>query len=233
MTWSRMIHSAGVSSIVLATIVLIAGCDKKEPQVSSAPAQAVKPAPQATPPAPVPAPPPAGTPGSTPAPGGSVTPPAATPAPVPAGGQNTGAWEKPAAVPPATAAAAAPSLGVQDHEVNGIQVALLEVKRTSGDTVTVKWQYRNTGSERMEVSEMYSHHAAEGAYLIDAVNKKKYLVVRDAQNTPVSSDGRSNRIDPKATVTSWAKFPAPPADVTKITVNVKGVPPFEDVPVGQ
>lgn len=233
MTWSRNVHSVGVSSIVLAAIVLTAGCDKKEPQVSSAPAQAVKPAPQATPPAPVPAPLPAGTPGSTPAAGGGVTPPAATPAPVPAGGQNTGAWEKPAAVAPAKAAAAAPSLGVQDHEVSGVQVALLEMKRTSGDTVTVKWQYRNTASDKRDVSEMWHHRAAEGAYLIDAVNKKKYLVVRDAANLPVSSDGRTTTLEPGGAVTSWAKFPAPPADVTKITLNVKGVPPFEDVPVGQ
>lgn len=227
MTWSRIIHSVGVSSIVLAVIVLTAGCGKKESPVASAPAQGGQPAPQAPPPAP------ARTAEPTPAPGGGVTPPAATPAPTPAGGQSTSPWEKPAAVPPATAAAAAPSLGVQDHEVNGIQVALLEVKRTSGDTVTVKWQYRNTASEKKYVAEVYGHRAAEGAYLIDAVNKKKYLVVRDAGNTPVSSDGRSDHIDPRATVTSWAKFPAPPADVTKITVNVKGVPPFEDVPVGQ
>jgi len=38
---------------------------------------------------------------------------------------------------------------------------------------------------------------------------------------------------PKETVSTWAKFPAPPADVEKVTLYLPGAPPFEDVAIGK
>ena len=38
--------------------------------------------------------------------------------------------------------AKAGEIAVQPHQVGGVDLALLEVKRTSGNTLTVKWEYR-------------------------------------------------------------------------------------------
>ena len=130
-----------------------------------------------------------------------------------------------------TAPAAGGDLGVGDNDVSGVQVALLDVRRTSGDTVTVKWQYRNTNPNAADVRELYSNGAANEAYLLDAKNKKKYMVLRDAGNEPIAEKHDSSRIDAAARITSWAKFPAPPPDVTKVTVMIPHVAPFEDVPI--
>jgi hypothetical protein len=140
----------------------------------------------------------------------------------------------------ATPPVASPAL-VQDHEIGGIQVALVEIRRTSGETVTVKWQYRNTTQQEVKVSKGGTSWAdvyqlTADAYLIDAVNKKKYLVIRDAENNWVASkhgDWQGTKLGPGQTMNAWAKFPAPPAGVQKITVNIPGVAPFEDVAIVQ
>jgi hypothetical protein len=122
-------------------------------------------------------------------------------------------------------------LGVGDNDVSGVQVALLDVRRTSGDTVTVKWQYRNTNSDKANVREIYSNYAATDAYVLDPVNKKKYMVLRDATNEPIAEKHDSSELAPGQRITSWAKFPAPPPDVTKVTVAIPHVAPFEDVTI--
>jgi len=55
--------------------------------------------------------------------------------------------------PPAPVAA----IAVQDHEVEGVEVALLEVKRASGNTVTIRWQYRNKTAEKKPLNHWRKH----------------------------------------------------------------------------
>jgi hypothetical protein len=66
--------------------------------------------------------------------------------------------------------------------------------------------------------------------LIDGTNKKKYFVMRDgdgaclcSRNVPAIATGSQAVL--------WAKFPVPPDDVQKITVEIPHFPPFEDVPL--
>ena len=68
-----------------------------------------------------------------------------------------------------------------------------------------------------------------GAYLLDASNKKKYAVVRDSEKHCVCSaiDG----IEPGKKMNIWATFPAPPAEVSKVTVVVPLFEPIEGVPI--
>jgi len=138
-----------------------------------------------------------------------------------------------AAANPASPQATAPvPIAVEQHAKSGIEIALMEVRRTSGNTVTVRWQYRNTGTSGLNVDELWNGYSiADRVYLIDPGNKKKYLVVRDAENTPIASDHRDNHIPAGKSTGAWARFPAPPADVTKITVAIPSAPPFEDVPI--
>ena len=69
-----------------------------------------------------------------------------------------------------------------------------------------------------------------GIHLIDAANKKKYFVVRDTDKACVCSSNIANIAAGSQSVL-WAKFPAPPDDVQKITVEIPHFPPFEDVPI--
>src|SRR5262249_42044317 len=110
-------------------------------------------------------------------------------------------------------AAPAATLGVQEHEIGGVEVALLEVKRTSGDTLTLKWQYRNKSRESKNLTpgDISGYGLAKDHYLIDPVNRKKYLIVKDAENHPVAAHP-DNHIGAGQTVTMWAKFPAPPPE---------------------
>lgn len=120
-----------------------------------------------------------------------------------------------------------------DAEWSGVQTDLLEVRRMSDNTIRVRWRWRNTGDKDASVvaSQAASLLRSE-TYLLDPVNKKKMLVVTDAKGHPIATDiGMSFRVKPKESFSAWAKFPAPPADVEKITVVIAKTPPFEDVPI--
>jgi hypothetical protein len=147
-------------------------------------------------------------------------------------------------LPPSTAVApaqvssptvAASAIAIQTSDVVGVDVALLEVKRASGDTVNVRWEYRNKTGTSKQVQQNYNpQELGEESYLIDAVNKKKFLVVRDAESHAVSAKHPGVRdVGPNETWTTWAKFPAPPESVTKISVYVPHAAPFEDVAISK
>ena len=129
----------------------------------------------------------------------------------------------------AGSAPAAQPIAVEDHEVPGVQVALMDVRRTSGDTVTVRVQFRNTTANALTNSIFSGSNIVDDMYLVDGTSKKKYLVVRDAENKPVGYYGPSQIVPAKAVIQAWGRVPAPASP--KIMVSVPGVPPFEDVPV--
>jgi pyruvate/2-oxoglutarate dehydrogenase complex dihydrolipoamide acyltransferase (E2) component len=178
-----------------------------QPAAASAQPPAAQP-PAAQPPAPAPAP---GTP-----PPAESAPPSET-------------ASSPAASGTAGAVATAQPIAVEDHQEAGVQVALLDVRRTSGDTVTVRLQLRNTTDKAVSNPDFSSSNFVDAMYLIDGSSKKKYMVVRDAENKPVGYYGQSQTIPAKGTVSVWARFPTPAS--AKIMVSVPGAPPFEDVPI--
>jgi hypothetical protein len=74
------------------------------------------------------------------------------------------------------------------------------------------------------------------SYLVDSSNKKKYLVIKDSSGQPLAgSHGGSGSIKIGAgqTITTWAKFPAPPESVQKVTIYIPGMAPFEDIPISR
>lgn len=159
-------------------------------------------------------------------------PAAQTPAPA----QAAAPAQTAADTPPA--AAAAPALPTQEHET-GAEVTLVEAKRTAGDSVTVKWRYRNTTGKDLKIAKggtswLDAYQLTGDAFVVDTVNKKKYLVITDAEKYPLASkhgDWQGVTLTPGQTLSAWAKFPAPPAEVEKVSVTIPGVAPFEDVPI--
>jgi hypothetical protein len=117
-------------------------------------------------------------------------------------------------------------------EFPGVTITVQELKRSSS-ALTLKFVLQS--KDNFNVSDKFGQdpgfvNSVNGINLIDAANKKKYFVVRDTDETCVCSRNIGN-ISGGSQSVLWAKFPAPPDDVQKITVVFPHFPPFEDVPI--
>lgn len=142
-----------------------------------------------------------------------------------------GAQESPA--PKTDAPVAGSAIAKVESEWEGVTVELISVKRGDGDTITIQFKYANNGSKDFTPTstQLGGNSASEEVYYVDPKNKKKYTVIEDAQKKPIASNMRNFSLEPGASRSGWTKLPAPPADVTKITVYIPGAPPFESVTI--
>ena len=65
------------------------------------------------------------------------------------------------------------------------------------------------------------------------MNKKKYFVVRDSEKNCLCSQAVDDVKEGGGRVTLWAKFPAPPPEVQKITIQIPHFQPIDDAPISQ
>ena len=119
-----------------------------------------------------------------------------------------------------------------DSDINGMSVELTSVQKT-GDTLMVRFKYINASDKAIVMYNEIHGHVEDQIYYVDSKNKKKYPVVRDSEKNPLASTLHDLHVPAKETKNCWAKFPAPPADVTAVAVYIPGAPPFENVPIGQ
>lgn len=140
---------------------------------------------------------------------------------------------------PAPDAAAPPGfVAFTDGEQVGVRFEVTELKRTSGGTVTLKFTLVNDSEKGVAFGYNYGYGQSSvadfasigGIHLVDAAGKKKYLVVRDGNGKCVCSQGLDT-VGPGSRVNLWAKFPAPPEDVTRISVVIPHAIPLDDVPI--
>ena len=133
---------------------------------------------------------------------------------------------------PAHAQAAKP-LQVQETNVEGVTVELVEAVRKEG-VLTIKMRYRNAGSQPVKVELLSDFRDADKYYLV--AGSTKFLVLRDAQKVPVMTTlshygGLTADMKPAGSFLVWAKYPAPPVDAKKFNFHTAHTPPFEDVPI--
>ena len=117
---------------------------------------------------------------------------------------------------------------------------LLEVKRVSGGALLVRWRLINTAGTPQSTGLVAG--AAPKAiaydfgwgdlYYTDPAENKKYAYLTDSENNRVL-DVWWGSLNPGEQRLQWAKFPAPPATSTKVTVYIPKFAPFEDTPVAQ
>jgi hypothetical protein len=163
-----------------------------------------------------------------PAPAASIEPAAAeapaTTAPEPA----------PVATPaatPAAAPAAGTVLASQETNWQGVVAEVTEFRR-KGNTLTAKVRLRNQGGAEAKAEVIYKE-----VYLMDLGAGKKYQVLQDEKGAYIAGlrSGWNDRwygdLAPGESYTLWMKLPAPPAEVKSITLQVPGVPPFEDLAI--
>jgi hypothetical protein len=118
-----------------------------------------------------------------------------------------------------------------DSDISGISLELTSVQKT-GDTIMVRFKYINTRDKAVRIDNE-ANQQVSGMYYVDGKNKKKYPIIKDTQNNPLSSNLEYFEVGAGETKAGWAKFPAPPPDVTTISVYIPGAPPFENVPIAQ
>ncbi|GEM_PF-5892316 len=110
------------------------------------------------------------------------------------------------------------------------KIELTSITRANG-TLMVQFKYANTTEKRIAVSEIAGVAApATRVYLLDNVNRKRYLVIHDERGRAICSEGRL-LLAAGAESACWSRFAAPPPDVKTVSVVIPGAVPFENVPI--
>ena len=154
---------------------------------------------------------------------------AATPAAIQANAANS---------PAAAQIPSGPAIATADGDKPGIRVEVVELKRATGDTVNLKFAMINDSDQDMDYGYDFGEGSTTdygtiaGTHLIDAAGKKKYFVVRDTEGACLCSRGLKS-IKARTRANLYAKFPAPPEDVQKITVVIPHFTPMDDVPISR
>jgi hypothetical protein len=140
------------------------------------------------------------------------------------GPQSPPAAPQPSAIP---APVVKPPDALASHNTNwaGV-VADVTILRRKGNTLTAMIRLRNNMQQTAVVGFNLS-----AVYLLDAARGQKYLVLKDEKDAFIASDTGTQGFGPDAPLTMWMKFPAPPADVTTVTLVVPQMPPFEDLAI--
>ena len=131
-----------------------------------------------------------------------------------------------------TAAQAVNPIQSQDTNTAGIIAELIECKREDG-VMTIKLRLRNTTDKVENITLIHGRNY--DAYYVTAENKK-YLVLRDSEKKTLApqGDGFGNLkvyLAKGGTYVWWAKYPAPPASVKKVSYYTPLTPPFDNVPI--
>ena len=115
---------------------------------------------------------------------------------------------------------------------------LLEVKRTSGGTLMIRWRIVNTtaksggltGASGKSIRYAFSW---VDLYYIDPAENKKYQYLTDSGGNRIL-DIFEGDLAAGAQRLNWARFPAPPASSTKISFSIpKCSPPFDDIAIAK
>ncbi|HEX3125932.1 MAG TPA: hypothetical protein VH394_01250 [Thermoanaerobaculia bacterium] len=170
-------------------------------------------------------------PSSTSAPDtGTAQPPAGGVAPATASPPAGPATSEPSGAAPA-AAAPESVLASQETSWSGVVAEVTEFRR-KGNTLTARVRLRNQGSAAAQPEVKYDE-----VYLMDLAAGKKYQVLADEAGSYIAAlrsgwkDRWYGELAPGQGQLLWMKFPAPPAEVRSVTLQIPGVPPFEDLAI--
>jgi hypothetical protein len=140
------------------------------------------------------------------------------------------------AAPAASPAGGSDTIQSQDTNVQGVVGELIQCRRAAG-VLSVKIRFHNTTGAGMGFYALPPLAGYERYYL--AAANKKYFILKDTDGTYLAQgfswdcgqSGVCEKLGAGQSITWWAKFPAPSADVTKLDLFTPVTPPFEDVPI--
>ncbi|MFI6646200.1 hypothetical protein ACIBI8_01070 [Streptomyces sp. NPDC050529] len=116
----------------------------------------------------------------------------------------------------------------------GIDMVINSAKRDSGGFLTVVGQFKNTSSTTYsvptawngkEVAVSLKGRSLADMTLVDSAGKKRYYVLRDTDNRPLTTIDYNVFFKAGQTMTFFAQFPAPPDTTTKVDVLFNGFVP--------
>jgi hypothetical protein len=136
------------------------------------------------------------------------------------------------------AAPAVKSVATADGENPDMRAEILELKRTSGDQLMLRFMIVNDASKPFNFSDSLAdpafsgkdHSSVSGVHILDGANKKKHFVLRDTEGNCVCSR-KLDDIAAKSRMTVWARFPAPPEGTQKVSIVIPRFIPVDDVPI--
>lgn len=130
------------------------------------------------------------------------------------------------------AAAQSTPLAGSETNIDGVTAEVTECRRKEG-VLSIRLRLKNTGEKDVRVTLIGTRDYDK--YYVTAENKK-YFVLRDSEKVPLAPAA-----DPGGAVyaniakgggyTWWAKYPAPPPTVKKVTYYTLIAPPIEDIPI--
>jgi hypothetical protein len=147
--------------------------------------------------------------------------------PIQLGSQTT---EDPAPSGPIEEKPDGPPLAKADAVSDGTRLHLevTSLRRTTGGMVTLKVTMEAGGKDYYSTS-TFGGSTFDEVYLVDAAGQKKYLPVTDSKDNCVCSEIDSLKVgEPQKWFTT---FPAPPADVKKLSIYIPTFSPIENVPL--
>ena len=121
------------------------------------------------------------------------------------------------------------------NSASGLMAEIVQCKRAGG-VLSIRMRLRNTGSEKSHLK-LVAGGKYDGYYLV--AGNKKYFILRDSEKTPLANPTNTFSKDVETTIQKggsfvwYAKYPAPPKEVKKITYYTPITPPFEDIPVSE
>jgi hypothetical protein len=151
---------------------------------------------------------------------------AEAPPPAQADARAPAAVANPTAGTQAPAPAAAQVIARGEGNNPGFRVEITELKRTGNDMVTLKMTFINEGREKIQQN-LYD------AGLLDLVEKRRYSPVNKGIPDYCICSGSYVYVDAHERSNAWIRFPAPPATVEKVGIELKGFQPIDDVPISR
>lgn len=115
----------------------------------------------------------------------------------------------------------------------GVEMSIFSAKRDEGGFLTVDGEIKNTSSEGfttpvrwngMEQSVAATGRSFAGMTLVDSKGKKRYYVLRDTDNRPLTTYAYAPFIKAGDSLSFFAQFPAPPGDTTQLALQLPGFP---------
>lgn len=163
--------------------------------------------------------------------------------------EATPAGQEPSAEPseegsaePRPSAAPTEAIATAVGELPGLRLEILGLRR-SGDAVTLDFAVVNETADDLAYSSAVffaspqgdgvDYYTVSGVTLTDDLNSQRYLVLREADSRRcVCSIDVDTGLPAGTRAVYYANFPAPPDDVTELSVQVPNFSSVEAVPVG-
>src|SRR5690242_1790504 len=118
----------------------------------------------------------------------------------------------------------------------GVTLEVTELKRVPDkNLVMARFAVANGGSDAVTMEELGLRNGSDLARvsLLDFKNGKQYDIGSGYGTCLCSRVTADDAIEPGQRKAYWAMYGNPPADVSKVAVMVRGLPPAFDIPLGR